>query len=134
MEAQIALAQKLLMHVGRGLLGLYFIVPGITKITGWDGTVQYMAAHDVPLIPLLLPLTIVLQVGGGASLLAGYKTQLMAFLLAGLTLMICLFMHDFWNMEEGIQKGHELQNFIKNLAIMAGLMYVAGVNPAASDR
>ena len=59
-------------------------------------------------------------------LLAGYKTQLMAFLLAGLTLVINLFMHDFWNMSEGVQQAHEMQNFIKNLAIMAGLMYVAG--------
>jgi hypothetical protein len=30
-------------------------------------------------------------------------------------------MHDFWNVET------EMQNFIKNMAIMAGLLYVAGV-------
>ena len=67
----------------------------------------YMASHDVPMIPVLLVLTILIQVGAGAGLLIGYRTQLMAFLLAGLTLMISLFMHDFWNMEDGVQKGHE---------------------------
>ncbi len=126
MDASIEKGQRVLLLVGRGLLGLYFIVPGITKITGWSGTVEYMAAHGVPLIPVLLVVTIVIQIGGGLSLLAGFKTQLMAFLLAGLTLVISVFMHDFWNMEEGLQQAHETQNFIKNLAIMAGLMYVAG--------
>jgi len=132
MENNIALAQRALYLVGRGLLGLYFIVPGITKITGWSATAEYMAAHGVPLIPVLLVLTIILQIGGGACLLAGYRAQLMAFLLAGLTIVINLFMHDFWNVEESLQQAHETQNFIKNLAIVAGLMYVAGVAPAAA--
>lgn len=129
-QEQLQTAQRALYLVGRGLLGLYFIVPGISKITGWSGTVEYMAAHGVPFIPVLLVITIVLQVGGGAALLAGYKQQLMAFLLAGLTLLISIFMHNFWAMEEGIQQQHELQNFIKNMAIMAGLLFVAGTKPS----
>jgi putative oxidoreductase len=133
MESQIALAQKALLLVGRGLLGLYFIVPGITKITGYAGTVDYMAAHGVPFIQFLLVLTIVIQIGGGLCLVAGFRTALVAFVLAGLTLVISLFMHDFWNMEEGIQQGHEMQNFIKNMAIMAGLMCLAGFSPAARE-
>jgi putative oxidoreductase len=122
-------ATRLLRLVGRGLLGLYFIVPGISKVVGFAATSAYMAAHGVPLIPVLLVITIVLQIGGGISLLAGFQAQLMAFLLAGLTLVISLFMHDFWNLEEGMQRAHETQNFVKNLAIMAGLMFVAGTPP-----
>ncbi|MCB1685222.1 MAG: DoxX family protein [Pseudomonadales bacterium] len=126
-------AQRALLLTGRALLGLYFIVPGITKITGWSGTVTYMEAHDVPLIPVLLVITIVLQIGGGAALAIGYRTQIMAFLLAGLTLVISLFMHNFWTYEAGMEQNHEMQNFIKNLAIMAGLMCVAGT-PERSRR
>lgn len=122
----IGSAEKFLHLGGRALLGLYFIVPGISKVTGFAATSDYMAAHDVPLIPVLLVLTIVLQIGGGVSLIAGFKTQLIAFLLAGLTLVISIYMHNFWAMEDGIQKAHETQNFVKNMAIMAGLMYVAG--------
>ena len=127
----LATAQKLLLHGGRALLGLYFIVPGITKITGFAAMSAYMEAHGVPLIPVLLSLTIVLQIGGGTSLLLGYRTQLMAFVLAGLTLVISLFMHDFWNVEEGLEQAHETQNFIKNMAILAGLLYLAGSNTAS---
>lgn len=132
-DPRLATAQRVLLITGRVLLGLYFIVPGISKITGWAAMSAYMEQHGVPLIPVLLALTTVLQIGGGASLAFGYRTQLMAFLLAGLTLVISLFMHDFWNVYEGVDQGHETQNFIKNLAIMAGLLYVAGSPQTARE-
>lgn len=117
--------RRIIGLVGRTLLGLYFVVPGISKVTGWAATSEYMAAHGVPLIPVLLVVTIAIQIGGGVALIAGYRTQIVAILLAGLTLVISLFMHDFWNFADGMERAHETQNFIKNLAIMAGLMYVA---------
>ena len=67
-----ATLQRTALLVGRGLLGIYFIIPGVAKITGWSGTVDEMAAHGVPLIPIALVITIILQVGAGASLLIGY--------------------------------------------------------------
>ena len=72
-EAIVGSGQVAARHVGRVLLGLYFLIPGITKITGWTQMSAYMADHGVPLIPLLLALTIVLQIGGGVSLMAGYR-------------------------------------------------------------
>jgi len=127
--------ERLVLLIGRGLLGLYFILPGISKITGFAATSEYMAAHGVPLISVLLVVTIVIQIGGGLALMFGFKTQLVAFVLAGLTLVISIFMHNFWVMEEGLERNHEVQNFVKNLAIMAGLLYVAGARlvPRVSD-
>lgn len=119
--------QRYLLLIGRGLLGLYFIGPGLQKVFAWDAMSAYMAAHDVPFIPVLLALTTVIQVGGGACLLIGYRAQWMAFILAGLTLVINFYMHDFWNLEEGLQRMHETQNFVKNLGIMAGLLCLAGM-------
>ena len=133
MKNNIAIAQRAMLLVGRGLLGLYFILPGISKITDFADMSKYMEAHGVPFVPVLLLLTIILQIGCGAALAAGWRAQLMAFVLAGLTLLISLFMHDFWGMEEGLQRAHEMQNFIKNMAIMAGLLYVAGVTPATKE-
>jgi putative oxidoreductase len=122
----ITSAQRALLLTGRALLGLYFVVPGVMKIFQFGDMSAYMAMHGVPLVPVLLVVTIIVQVGGGSALAIGYRTQLMAFILAGLTLLICLFMHDFWNSYEGFDSGHELQNFIKNMGIMAGLLFVAG--------
>ena len=64
----------LLAHgAGRILLGLYFLVPGVMKIVDWSGTSAYMAAHDVPFVPVLLALTIVLQIGGALCLFANFR-------------------------------------------------------------
>ena len=110
---------------GRILFGLYFLVPGITKITGFSGTLAYMELHGVPLAFALLVLTIPLQVGAGLALMANWQTRSAAFLLAGLTLVINVFMHDFWNQYPEVNQQHELQNFIKNLGIFAGLLVLA---------
>lgn len=123
---QFTLARRAALLVGRGLLGLYFIIPGISKITGFSDTSTYMAEHNVPLVPITLVLTIILQIGGGACLAIGYRARSMAFMLAGLTLVISIFMHNFWAMAPGLDQAHEMQNFIKNLAIMAGLLALAG--------
>ena len=111
--------------VGRILLGLYFVVPGIFKVTGFAGSLAYMELHGVPLALPLLLLTILLQVGGGLAIIFDRQTRTAAFLLAGLTLLINLFMHDFWNDYPGGNAQHELQNFIKNLGIFAGLLLLA---------
>jgi len=131
MDNLLNAAQRPLLLTGRALLGLYFILPGISKITSWGATATYMAAHGVPLIPVLLALTIVLQIGGGLSLLLGYRAALVALVLAGLTVVISIYMHDFWNVAEDALRAHEMQNFIKNMAIAAGLLCVAGLTPTA---
>jgi putative oxidoreductase len=110
---------------GRTLLGLYFLLPGVMKIVGFTGTLAYMTQHGVPFVLPLLLLAIVLEVGGGLALLLGWQTQLAAFLLAGLTLLICVYLHDFWNSYAGGSQAHELQNFVKDLGIFAGLLVLA---------
>jgi len=113
---------------GRILLGLYFIVPGgLMKIFNYQGTADYMAEHGMFMIPFFLVLTIIIQLGAGAALIAGYKAQIAAFLLAGLTLVISLVMHDFWDVADALQRGHETQNFVKNLGIIAGLLVLSGL-------
>ncbi|TDF35163.1 DoxX family protein [Alteromonadaceae bacterium M269] len=111
--------------VGRLLLGLYFILPGLQKITQFETMSQYMASHNVPFVPVLLVITIVIQIAAGLALIIGYKSRFAAFILAGLTLVISIYMHNFWNLPEGGDVAHETQNFVKNMAIMAGLLIVA---------
>lgn len=112
---------------GRALMGLYFILPAISKITDFEGTSAYMAAHNVPMIPVLLVLTIIIQLSAGSALILGFKGKWAAFLLAGLVLVISLFMHNFWDYDEGMEQAHEIQNFFKNMGIVAGLLVIAGL-------
>jgi len=117
--------------MGRGLLGIYFILPAISKIKDFEGTSAYMAEHNVPMISILLIITIAIQLGAGFSLIVGLKGKWAAFILAGLTLVISISMHNFWDYPDGTEKAHELQNFFKNMGIVAGLLCVAGLGTGA---
>ena len=117
--------EKTFITVGRMLLGLYFLLPGISKIPTYAGTTEYMLLHNIPLASILLPITIVLQIGLGAMLIIGYRIKESALILAALTIFINIGMHDFWNEYPNTDTGHETQNFVKNLAIFAGLLVLS---------
>ena len=114
--------------VGRMLLGLYFLLPGISKIPTYAGTTENMLLHNIPLATILLPITIVLQIGLGVMLIIGYRIKESALILAALTIFINIGMHDFWNEYPNTDAGHETQNFVKNLAIFAGLLVLSATD------
>ena len=120
--------EKTFITVGRLLLGLYFLLPGISKIPTYAGTTEYMLLHNIPLASILLPITIVLQIGLGAMLIIGYRIKESALILAALTIFINIGMHDFWNEYPNTDSGHETQNFVKNLAIFAGLLVLSATD------
>lgn len=120
--------EKTFITVGRMLLGLYFLLPGISKIPTYAVTTEYMLLHNIPLVTILLPITIVLQVGLGVMLIIGYRIKESALILAALTIFINIGMHDFWNEYPNTDAGHETQNFVKNLAIFAGLLVLSATD------
>jgi len=104
---------------GRVLMSSIFIMAGINKIGGYAGTQGYMESMGVP--GVLLPLVILLEVGGGLAVLLGWQTRLAAFLLAGFSVLSALIFHaDFGDQTQSIL-------FMKNLAMAGGLLFlVAG--------
>ena len=120
--------KKIFITIGRVLLGLYFLLPGISKIPTYAGTTEYMMLHNIPLASILLPITIVLQIGLGVMLIIGYRIKESALILAALTIFINIGMHDFWNEYPNTDAGHETQNFVKNLAIFAGLLVLSATD------
>ena len=120
--------EKTFITVGRILLGLYFLLPGISKIPTYAGTTEYMLLHNIPLATIFLPITIVLQIGLGVMLIIGYRIKESALILAALTIFINIGMHDFWNEYPNTDAGHETQNFVKNLAIFAGLLVLSATD------
>jgi len=110
---------------GRSLLGLYFIGPGLSKVFDFTSTLALMRMKGVPFTSVLLPLTIVIQLLGGIFLILGRNLRLTAFILFGLTIVINIYIHNFWTLNGDPSQGHEIQNFVKNLAIAAGLLVLA---------
>tara|TARA_B100000927_G_scaffold271840_1_gene249050 strand:- start:236 stop:649 length:414 start_codon:yes stop_codon:yes gene_type:complete len=120
--------EKIFITFGRILLGLYFFLPGISKIPTYAGTTEYMLLHNIPMTSILLPVTIILQLVLGAFLVIGYRIKESALILAVLTIFINIGVHDFWNDYPNIDTAHETQNFVKNLGIFAGLIVLSAAH------
>ena len=120
--------EKLSITLGRVLLGLYFLIPGISKIPTYEYTLDYMILHNIPFVKILLPTTIALQLALGVALIIGYRIKESALILAALTIVINIGVHDFWNEYPNTDAGHETQNFVKNLGIFAGLLVLSATH------
>ena len=107
----------------RVLLAQLFIVSGCGKIGGFAKTAAYITDMGLPLSRLLLILTIALEVGGGVLLALGWRARWIATAFFGFTFLATIVFHPFWN-AEGTFFGSQLNNFMKNFAIMGGMLYV----------
>ncbi len=115
---------SLMMVVGRVLLGIYFLLPGLGKILTYSDNIILLTSKGVPLTPIALPLTILIEVILGAMLIFDRYIKMSSMILFALTLLINIFIHDFWNLS-GIMQSHEAQNFYKNMGVAAGLLILA---------
>ena len=123
-------SSDIVLLIGRIIVGSYFLLPGaIAKIFNYEFMYQYMLNHEVPFTHVALVLTIIIQFFCSIGIIIGWNSRISAFILALLTIIISYYMHNFWDMASGIQKDHELQNFVKNMGIMAGLLILSGSNP-----
>ncbi len=120
--------KSLLINIARVLLALYFLAPGVAKFTSWDMHVALMETHNMVMVPVLLAISGIAQIGGGICLLLNKQVVICALGFAAMILLINLNLHDFWNVYETVDAKHETQNFFKNLAIFAGLLLLAAVN------
>src|SRR5579872_3367582 len=116
--------QKIAAPAGRILLAFMFILSGFGKITGYAGTAAYMASKGMPMIGILLPLTILTELGGGILLAIGFKARWVALALAGFSILAGLVFHDFWNVTDAAQHMSQQINFLKNLSIAGGMLMV----------
>ena len=109
---------------GRVLLGIYFLLPGLGKIFTYSDNLILLASKAVPLSVISLPLTILIEIGLGLFLIFEKYVRVSSLVLFALTILINIFIHDFWNLSGDIQ-AHEAQNFYKNMGVAAGLLILA---------
>lgn len=111
------------MLLGRILLSLIFILAGVGKFMDYDATVQYMAAKGMTMVPLFLIVAALIEIIAGLLVFFGIKARLGAFILFLYLIPVTLLFHDFWN-QQGPERQENMINFMKNLAILGGLLYV----------
>jgi len=115
--------QALSALVGRILLALMFLLAGISKFGGLEGTAGYIASAGLPLPKLLAIATAALEVVGALMLIVGWQARWAALALAAFTLLATVLFHNYWAMPAAQQFTQQLM-FMKNLAVSGGLLVV----------
>jgi putative oxidoreductase len=122
--------QSRALLLGRILVGLLFVVAGVRKIMFVAGTAGYFAKLGFPAAELMVWLSVIIEVGGGILLIVGWKTKWVSWLLLGFVAIATATAHRYWEYDATQYVG-QLNNFLKNLAIIGGLLYIIVFGPGS---
>ncbi|WP_225008666.1 DoxX family protein [Novosphingobium percolationis] len=112
-------AQPLLAFGGRVLIAAIFVLSGLSKVAAPAASIAYIQSAGLPLPQLALAAAVLVELGGGLALIAGYRVRLVALALAGFSIVTALAFHN----QLGDQ--NQLIHFFKNVAMAGGLLQVA---------
>lgn len=114
-------AQAPLSLAARVLMAALFLPAGLSKLTGFAGTVGYISSVGLPLPTLGAALALTVEIVGGIALLLGWGTRWAALVLALFTLAASVFFHNFWGVPADKAFVQQLL-FFKNIAVVGGLL------------
>jgi len=122
--------QALSALIGRLLLAVMFLLAGLSKLGGLEGTAGYIASKGLPMAQLLAIATVALEVGAAVMLIVGWQARWAALALAAFTLLATVLFHNYWAMPADQQMMQQLM-FMKNLAITGGLLVLFAFGPGS---
>ncbi|EIC86639.1 DoxX family protein [Serratia sp. M24T3] len=115
--------QNTAILIARILMPILFIVAGWGKMHAYTATAAYMASAGVP--GFFLPLTILLEFGGGLAIMFGFLTRTTAIITAVFTLLTALLFHVDFSVPVNQMM------FMKNLTIAGGYLVLFAAGPGA---
>ena len=104
--------------IGRVLLSAIFILSGFSKLAAPAMMVGYIGSVGLPFPQLALALAIIVEIGGGLALVAGYRTRTVAAVLAAFSVFTALAFHN------ALGDQNQFIHFFKNIAMAGGLLQV----------
>ncbi len=118
--------------LGRILIGVPFILSGLSKLAAHEATVGYITSVGLPFAQLGWLIAVVVELGGGALLLSGFRARTVALVLALFTLATAVFFH------RNFADQNQMIHFLKNIMIAGGLLQIvyfgAGSRSVAAAR
>ena len=105
--------------IGRTLMAAIFLISGLGKIAAPAGTIGYIASAGLPFPKLGLAIAVFVEVVGGIALIVGYRTRIVAAVLAIFCVATAFCFH--FNLADQNQFMH----FLKNIAMVGGLLQIA---------
>jgi putative oxidoreductase len=110
--------------IGRVLIAALYLPAGLSKLTGFEGTVGYIGSVGLPLPAAGAVLAILVEILGAVALIVGFKTRIAATVLAVFTLVATVIFHAFWSAAPDQAFVQQLM-FFKNIAVIGGLLLLA---------
>ncbi|MGH8448551.1 DoxX family protein [Pseudomonas sp.] len=104
--------------IGRVLLSAIFILSGFSKLAAPAMMIGYIGSVGLPFPTLALALAIVVEIGGGLALIAGYRARTVAAVLALFSVATALAFHN------ALADQNQFIHFFKNIAMAGGLLQV----------
>ena len=131
-EATQSPARSGVVLAGRVFFSLIFVLAGLNHSS--KQTIAFAASQGVPLASIAVPLSGVIAVVGGLSILLGYRARLGAWLivlfLAGVTPL-----HNFWAVHDPMMAQIQMTMFMKNVSMIGGALLISqfGAGPLSLD-
>ena len=118
-------ATRYLPFVGRLLIGLPFAMSGFGKLAAYGPTVAKISAVGLPVPPLAFTVAVVVELGGGLLLIAGYRARVIAIALALFSLVTAALFHS------NFADQNQMIHFLKNVMLAGGLLQIAAFGAGA---
>lgn len=112
-----------ILFLGRLLFSAIFILASIGHFSS-EG-INFAASQGVPFPVITVPVSGLIALFGGLSILLGYKARMGAWLIFLFLLPVTFFMHNFWNAADPAMANIQQAMFLKNLSIMGGALLIA---------
>jgi putative oxidoreductase len=116
--------------IGRILMSAVFLISGFFKVAGYSQVVGYAAAKGLPLAGVAIACAAAVELLGGIAILIGFKTRIVPWVLFLYLVPATVIFHNFWALQ-GMEQQDNMIHFMKNLAIMGGLLILAANGPGA---
>ncbi|WP_353141727.1 DoxX family protein [Limnohabitans sp.] len=116
--------------IGRILLVALFLPAGLSKLSGFEGTVGYIGSVGLPFASVAAGAAIAVEILGSVALIVGFQTRIAAAVLAMFTVVASVFFHAFWAAAPEQAFVQQLL-FFKNIGVIGGLLVLVSSGAGA---
>ncbi|GBD06858.1 hypothetical protein HRbin21_00665 [bacterium HR21] len=119
---------EVLVFVGRMLFGLYWLYNALNHLViAPKALAQYAAMKKVPAPLGMVVLSGLLLLIGAITILLGIAIPVGVAALIVFLVPVTFWMHDFWNVQDPMQRMVEMVQFTKNLALIGATLLLLGI-------
>ena len=128
-----SISQGAVVVLGRFFFALIFLIAAPNHFT--RPTIAFSASQGVPLASIAVPLSGVLAIAGGLSILLGYRAKLGAWLIVLFLIPVTFMLHKFWTVQDPMMAQIQMILFMKNVSMLGGALLISqfGAGPLSLD-